>query len=245
MLETRLEIYSSYSKIVKFVNVMTMEYLKAFKYIYQVTNITKYHDFQYRLLVNAIHANNKLFYWKVKPTEGCDYCDCAYQNVVHMLYDCQIIRPFWTQFHEFTKGLLIEADKVVLNFTTIFLNDIYSDLPHVINLLLLATKQYIYRCKCQNVHPSFQVFEKEIRKLYNMEHYNAKVKQRLLYHRKKWQPYTKEIIIEYNVQSPENVPNDAEYLQNYLLDINCKKTSILLIQFYVLPFICFCIVTIE
>ena len=50
-----------YVKMVQQIDLEYCEYEKAFWDLYQITKITKYRDFQYRLLVNAIHPNNRLF----------------------------------------------------------------------------------------------------------------------------------------------------------------------------------------
>ena len=63
--DTGLDVQNEmFNKIKKHWDVDFLQYQKAFKAIYAVTNVTKYRDFQYRLLVNAIYANNRLYYWK-------------------------------------------------------------------------------------------------------------------------------------------------------------------------------------
>ena len=215
-----------YAKISKFVKVSQEQYILAFSYIKKVTNIVKYRDFQYRLLTNAIHANNRLYYWKIKDSQQCDYCE-EYQNVKHMLYDCKVVDRFWKALQRFLKKLYFDTSSLKFNFDTIFLNIVHEQPGHLANFVVLTAKQYLYRCKCQTVEPHFPVYKAELKTLYAIETYNAKVKNRTLYHSKKWQPYTGETVIE-NV-GPNSQPSDEEFIQNYLLgietwNVNCSSS---------------------
>ena len=50
------------------------EYQDAFKRLYHISNIVKYRNFQYRLLLNKIFVNDMLKKWKKVDSEQCKYC---------------------------------------------------------------------------------------------------------------------------------------------------------------------------
>ena len=77
----------------------------VFLAIKKVTNITKYRDFQYRLLNSAIFTNNRLFYWKKVPSQKCDYCKETIQTIDHLLFNCRQARKVWKELHEFYRQL--------------------------------------------------------------------------------------------------------------------------------------------
>ena len=79
------------------------EYLNAFLYINQVTNVTKLRDFQYRLLHNAIFTNDRLYYWKKVDTQRCNLCLNEKQTVKHLFWDCVKTNSILEKLKEFIK----------------------------------------------------------------------------------------------------------------------------------------------
>ena len=60
----------AHRRFCKYVNCEFEEYKRSFQNLYRSTDITKYRNFQYRLLVNTIHTNNRLFYWRIVNIVG-------------------------------------------------------------------------------------------------------------------------------------------------------------------------------
>ena len=86
--------YASFIK--KFCTEISYEcYCKAFMLIHFVTNITKYRDFQYRLLINLIYANDQLFHWGKKDSQRCEYCPEPKQTLLHLLWECPHAQRLW------------------------------------------------------------------------------------------------------------------------------------------------------
>ena len=54
---------------------MTKEVQSALKNIKKISNISKLRDFQYRIIQDVIHCNNRLFYWKIVTTQQCEFCN--------------------------------------------------------------------------------------------------------------------------------------------------------------------------
>ena len=66
------------------------EYYNAFKGLYQITHITKYRNFQFRLLLNKIFVNDRLAKWKIKSTTACEYCGNK-QGIIHLMLHCKSV----------------------------------------------------------------------------------------------------------------------------------------------------------
>ena len=99
-----------------------LEYQQSFCAIQKVTNIVKYRDFQYWLLLNAIHPNNRLFYWKKKESQKCDWCPHKKQTLKHMLYMCPTIRPLWYKFQKFAVKMSVHgSNRIVILHTYVSL----------------------------------------------------------------------------------------------------------------------------
>ena len=57
---------------------------------------------------------------------------------------------------------------------------------NIINLVLLLTKMYIYRCKCNGTDPCIEEFEHCIKNYYRIEKYDASNKKNKLSVECKW-----------------------------------------------------------
>ena len=122
-------------------------YKNAFVQLRKLTDNVKYRDFQYRLLTNAIHANDKLFHWKKVSSQKCEYCTEIKQNPTHLLYTCPGIQPIWKKL-EMYASCMDMVEKVNFTLHNVMLNLIHDDPQHICNFMVLVTKQYIYYCKC-------------------------------------------------------------------------------------------------
>ena len=77
-------IATQYEKFSKHVNLTYEEYSQAYSDNRLLTKVTKFRDFQYRLLANAIHTNDQLYHWKIVDTKICEYCKEKIQTPVHL-----------------------------------------------------------------------------------------------------------------------------------------------------------------
>ena len=106
-------INGSYAHFVQNFHIDIEQYEKAFVNINKVTNIVKYRDFQYRLLCNAIHTNNRLFHWKIVTSKRCEYCDAEMQDIKHLMYACPIIANIWKKFSEYVENEMKVAANIL------------------------------------------------------------------------------------------------------------------------------------
>ena len=160
-------------------NINTEEYIKLFRRIYKVSNVTKFRDFQYRFMLNKTYTNNVLCKWGVVDSETCNLCNLEAQNRVHLFVKCCKVKPLW----EYVQDLICCEN---LSTEAIFALKAMDKANTVENFIILVTKQFIYRCKCLNVQPKINQLKNELKLWQKIEEYNARQNGKLQIHRKKW-----------------------------------------------------------
>ena len=146
-----------------------------FRNISGITHITKYRNFQYRLLHNKIFCNVQLVYWAKVESNICNLCNAEKQTIIHLLVECKQSKDIWENFH---KTFLNDEAQKPITFENVLFNNVCENSNHIINFLVLITKQYIYRCKCQNDKISWNALLAEYKLIKRTEIYNATVKRR-------------------------------------------------------------------
>ena len=140
------KLFKKMSKVIPF----TMEqYAEAFKRIYTTTNITKYRDFQYRLLVGAIFVNDRLYYWGKVGSQKCELCACTKQTVQHVLFDCpkaeNVRKRLCEHINECYGNQICKYETT--SYSNVFLGIVHTGRTHIINFLFLILKQYLFSQK--------------------------------------------------------------------------------------------------
>ena len=158
---------------------------KGLSNLWACTKITKYRDFQYRLLLKKVVVNIDLKNWKIKNQDVCSFCGEVQEDILHVLYNCKYVNPLVQCFYELVEGIFPTAERNAINF---ILNDFSATKIHVINFIGIVLKQYIYRCRCENKKPSWRRFEDEIELLYKIEESIAINECKLAQHRNRWSP---------------------------------------------------------
>ena len=157
------------------------EYLQSFQQLYKLTNITKYRDFQYRLLLGKIPTNKDLKHWKLSNNDTCTFCNENEESIMHLLHSCQ----FSMRVLKFVLRLIKRAG-LPISFKELLLNN--ATMSKIGKELLMLYKQYIYRCCCQTKKPNIQSIKQEILLLYNTHKYLAKRNGTLIKLKQKWVP---------------------------------------------------------
>ena len=197
-----------------------VEYREAFADIHFVTNVTKYRDFQYRLLVGAIPTNDRLFHWRKKPSQKCDFCECPKQTIGHLLYYCARSRKVWRKMEDFMNTFMFEVNVNSISFKDVMLNKVRDEAGHICNFMILVTKQFIYAKKCQGETFCFDSALRKIDEVCRIEKYNAKLANKLTKHIDKWYPYTGE-----SMQREDIVENCENYAQEYIANLNKNNVT--------------------
>ena len=178
-----------YAKMSQRFQINPVEVAKAFSRIYSTTNIVKFRDFQYRLLTGNIYANNQLYYWGKVSSQRCNWCDYSKQNIQHMLFDCAYVTKIWYDLFEYVNECKLTETPIEFNnieYKDIFLNTVIDDKHHVVNMLTLIAKQYIFACKCLGKSLSSVELFHNIARIQRIEKYNAICSDTLMRHNVKW-----------------------------------------------------------
>ena len=162
-----------------------VEYKSSFVESKLYTTITKFSDFQYRLLLNKLVTNVNLASWGITDNPNCNFCNAADETTVHILFECCKVKHLIEEI----ESICIE-NKVSYCMTKelFILNKICKPINHIINTATVIMKQFIYRCRCQCTTPNIRPWKHEIMSLYKIEMFNAKRDGNLSKMMKKWEP---------------------------------------------------------
>ena len=116
----------------------TSELNKGFANLYRVTSITKFRNFQYRLLLGKIPTNVDLKAWNMNTSDSCTFCNSQPESITHLFLECIFVKRIWN-------FITLYIDIHPLNIKNIILNYTNANGSHICNLIVLVFKQYIYR----------------------------------------------------------------------------------------------------
>lgn len=125
-------------------------------------------SFQYKLLHRIIPTNNFLFKIHLKDSKYCTFCKTEEETIEHLFFDCSVSYNFWSLFRGCVKNFYVdfELDKE----KTLLGSKSYS---LFLNLLILITKNYIYKCKLREKLPSIIELKFIIKHYQQLEEYIA------------------------------------------------------------------------
>ena len=152
--------------------------------VYKLTNITKYRDFQYRLLQRGLVTNIQLCRWGIKPSELCSFCGQERETIEHLMCGCELVKDFWNEIGRYIKDTY--NVQIQLSMKNVILNSIAPKKYKVVNFLCLVTKQYIYRCRCQQKNLHMSLWRNHVKQVECIEKYIAVKNDKLGIHNRKW-----------------------------------------------------------
>ena len=159
------------------------EYALLHSKLYKITNVTKYRDFQYRLLQRGLVTNIQLHHWKIIEDPNCSFCKEQLETVPHLLALCPKVQDIWNNFAIYVNNNFGEQ-QLSLNVKNIMVNQISKRL--VVNFLCLIVKQYIYAQKCLGNELDFTTCKAILIRTQAIEKYIALKNDKLQIHAKKW-----------------------------------------------------------
>ena len=116
------------------------------------------------------------------PTSNCTFCRSDIETVIHLFYECEVTKKFWSTLFQ-TWGIYFHCTNMV-SARVILLGD--PTLPELLNFVLLVAKRYIYISRCEEKTPTFVNFKSFIFNIQKTERYIAIRKSKLDKHIKKW-----------------------------------------------------------
>ena len=106
-------------------------------------------SFQYKVLINVLYLNKKLFTFRKSTSLLCPFCKLSDEAVLHLFYECNIILNLWNELVSFFENEFTLFDltpqPVFLGFLS-FIN-VNSELLLIQNHLLLIFEIYIYNSR--------------------------------------------------------------------------------------------------
>ena len=165
---------------------------RCIKYI---TPVSKYHSFQYRMLMRALITNIQLERWKLIDSSCCTFCGKQEESVYHLFFECDKIQCVCHEVKEIAGKLFGNAPTIT--YRNVVMCTI-SDIP-VVNLCSLVCKQYIYQKRCAKKPVCAKEFNRAFHQCKNIEKYYAVKECKMLKYLKRWR---------------ESEPNHDIYLQD-------------------------------
>ena len=165
---------------------ISIDWNKVYLLAFQTTLESKLREFQYKILNRIVFTNEKLFRLGIVESPKCDFCQDEAESIEHLLFSCTISSEFWKHVLSWLRdnniymGILTETDLIFGKF------DVKEDVI-LINHILLLGKYYIYSRKCQHSKPSLRGFIARIERIFNIELYIARKRDKLPLHYKKWE----------------------------------------------------------
>ena len=157
---------------------------KAIKRIYCITNIPKLRSFQYRMLLKSTITNVQLKRFGIKDSDYCTFCKQTPEMLLHLFYECEWSSKIWQKIER----LCFPNQNPDRHFTfeNILLVDIMPNAKFLQNLLVLLTKYFIYRSKCENTKPTYAHLINYIYLMKDLELTIAKRNKKMHIHDLKW-----------------------------------------------------------
>ena len=144
------------------------EYLCIFRQLYETTHVIKLRNFQYRLLLGKIYANDTLYKWKIKSSDKCENCN-EKQTWIHMLYYCECVQDIWKYVQDKCK----QSEILTWKLPNVLSNSVHPKTKNVVNTVILFTKQFIYKNKCMENKPVIKNLIDELELFIKIETHNA------------------------------------------------------------------------
>ena len=152
---------------------------------FKCTMDVKLRWFQYRITHRILTTNTYMYKIKQRDDDMCTFCNEESETIIHLLVDCRKVKPIWSQLKNwFTQKLNMPIN--LQKHDILFGTDTKKE-NFALNLIIILTKFYIYRTRCQNSCPVFTPLQKEIEYYFKLEKYILLKNCNHSLYRSKWQ----------------------------------------------------------
>ena len=137
------------------------------------------------MLLRKIFLNQELYQWKVVNEASCTFCANSPENPQHIFVECDIVTKIWNDIKMWMAkyNILLEVNTNSILFGCIE----FSTNFQMISFIILITKWYIYKSRCENKKPAAMGLKSLLIESEICEKYNAKIQNKMDIHEKKWQ----------------------------------------------------------
>ena len=176
--------YSFWEQALK-INITSKDWKNIYQNCFKTVEDKDLKWFQYRILNRILGTNEYLVKLKYKENPKCNFCKSETENIVHLLFDCHIVKKIWTELNKILQ-LNLHPD---FNFSLpdIILGIICSTHNKIsINIIILLAKFYIFKTSRANGQLSQQAFGNFLKEFYINQEFAAKLKDRHSLFIKSW-----------------------------------------------------------
>ena len=155
---------------------------------FQVTLDMYTRDFQYKILNRILFTNAKLSKLKLVESPLCTSCGKDKETPEHLFVFCQSSRAYWKEISSWLRKWGIDmlpdlTDQVNIMFGLFDAKSHFMLLNHIV----LIAKQTIFFCRQKSIAPSLIIFLAHLKKIFKIEEYLVKEKNKLNLHLEKWE----------------------------------------------------------
>lgn len=121
-------------------------------------------------------------HWKLRDNDLCTFCKQNKEHTLHLFWQCDKVQEIWQQIKNLIEQRSDGNLNTVLQWSekNVMFNLVHPKPGHIINLIVLLVKQFIYRTRCSDTNLSFQVMNHEIDSIKTIEYRIAKKKRKLV-----------------------------------------------------------------
>ena len=149
----------------------------------KLTLDTKLQYFQQKILHRIITTNPKLVIFKIKESSMCSFCHKEKETILHLFWECTIVRPLWVHLGKWLK----DNCDFATNFSRILVLFGSKNEGNTVNFISLLMKYYVYVCKCKEITPHLNGYIELLKKHITVDKFVAKTNQ---IWENKWSPLT-------------------------------------------------------
>ncbi len=115
-------------------------------------------EMQYKILHRYIATNRLLSLMKKVECSQCTFCFLQCETIYHLFYECVLLKSVWNHVAKScsqmcSDDIRFSCKDIILEYEN---NAIDIDKVHIINMVILYTKYYIYKCKYEVVVPNIK-----------------------------------------------------------------------------------------
>ena len=128
----------------------------------------------------------------------CNFCNLERDSMQHCMWRCQHVKLFWYKLEGFICDHCNNVQNLKFNEKiTLFGTDDNFKSDSVLDFIILYAKYFIYSCRYEKqIKPQLCAFRKELKKRYEIEAHNQKLKQTLPDFLSDWAYYKPVIMLE-------------------------------------------------
>lgn len=156
--------------------------------VHSISNQAELTFFQYRIVHRLLMTNYRRSKWDREVSPLCVFCHNSVETVVHLLCDCEIVKPIWNFVRKWLSKLL--RDTFELSNAEIIFNDFRGSHKAFINSVILYIKRYIYVSKCKNVKPQVSQIITTLIQNRDIEKLVALRSNTIVKHNRKWHTFS-------------------------------------------------------